>query len=169
MTYTENRRRSILRIENHPDAVGGCYQGEKDNIAVEGYALKAEGRSESEPTFFAPERGFFPPLIPLSSHLAPFGSAVSPISATLTLTPFGCADFAPHRRADRAVGFLCPEGVSLPPSAPSSSRQAEPTPTAVTADSFSVPKGLLSLPQPLLPRRRLATTAEPFSRQPLRG
>ena len=168
MTYAENRRRSILRIENHPDAVGGCYQREKDNIAFDPYGVKPRGGRRAS-RLSSSLKGTSFPSHPLSSHLAPFGSAVSPISATLTITPFGCADFAPHRRADRAVGFLCPEGVSLPPSAPSSSRRAEPTPTAVTADSFSVPKGLLSLPQPLLPRRRLATTAEPFSRQPLRG
>ena len=162
MTYAENRRRSILRIENHPDAVGGCYQRQKDNIAVEGYALKAERGSVAEPTFFVPERDFFPPTPPFLTPPCPSPSRFLSSRRDSLSSPILLSLAAASRPAFFAPkGFLYPHQPPLP--------HGEPTPTAVTADSFSVPKGLLSLPQPLLPRRRLATTAEPFSRQPLRG
>ena len=151
MTYAENRRRSILRIENHPDAVGGCYQGEKDNIAVEGYALKAEsGRRASRlssplkgasfpshPPFLAPrslwERRFVhirnsDPHTLWVCRLCP--SPPSRPSRWLSLprrgffTPISPL-FLTASRADPDRRdrrlFLSPEGTSFSPSAPPSS------------------------------------------------
>ena len=136
MTYAENRRRSILRIENHPDAVVGCYQGEKDNIGActllgckrwrfglgrllslvpkglsllpQPLPLAAPGRC-AEPTFSRPVRDSLSTLVPLS------------------LT----ASRANPDRRDRRL-FLSPEGSSFSPSAPPSS-----APTCHDREPFS--------------------------------
>ena len=165
MTYAENRRRSILRIENHPDAVGGCYQGQKDNIAFDPYGVKPRGGRRAS-RLSSSLKGTSFPLLPLSSrHLAhrraafsrPEGTLFPPPSSSPSLrqadrlslprrsffTPisplFLTASRADPDRRDRRL-FLSPEGTSFSPSAPPSS---EPTCHRPRAVQPATPTGLI--------------------------